>query len=192
MALMIKKPIYEYGEKETSSIVRSIIDEVHDLVSDNLYYYESRIDRINDLIVELLIQTGASMEEEYEELTSVPSRPCWLYFIKNEGNGNIKIGISQNVKARIKDLQVACGDALSILSTIEYPSKSDALMAEQALHQFFKSSRRIPKGRTTEWFSSDIEKYLKGITREAVDLIIAQNDKNEAKLREQLMAVKFF
>lgn len=70
-----------------------------------------------------------------------------LYVIQEERDGFVKIGYSQNVEDRLKQLQSANPAKLSILYTKKYTDPVHARAAEEGLHFQFRHTRL--KG---EWF----------------------------------------
>ncbi len=66
-----------------------------------------------------------------------------VYFIQNLYNGNIKIGKSNNPKKRLKSLQTANSNKLSLVATI-----SESYISENEVHKMFSHFRL-----TGEWFS---------------------------------------
>lgn len=83
---------------------------------------------------------------------SIELSPCMVYVVHRGDTGEVKIGISRNVAARVAQLQTASGAALKLLAC--FPGDRDA---EAGLHARFARDRR-----TGEWFtfSPAIERWL--------------------------------
>lgn len=71
-------------------------------------------------------------------------RPTWVYFLRAEGLGLIKIGKSTHVKSRMKDLQGGSPDRITLLATVLDPS---GWTLERILHKKFDADRSHG-----EWF----------------------------------------
>lgn len=74
--------------------------------------------------------------------------PCSVYVMAS--GGLMKVGVSSSVDDRRRALEAQRGVAVSVLATVEFPTRRAALDAEGALHRRFASIRQ--KG---EWFLSD-------------------------------------
>ncbi len=59
----------------------------------------------------------------------------------------VKIGLSCNVKRRLKDLQTGCADSIQLWFAIPFADRDDAIWFEAELHRRFGISRIIG-----EWF----------------------------------------
>jgi hypothetical protein len=70
--------------------------------------------------------------------------PEYVYLIRTEDYGQVKIGKANNPKQRLKELQTGCFKTLHIHSTIQ---SKNALLLERKLHNKFRSYRL-----TGEWF----------------------------------------
>jgi DNA-binding XRE family transcriptional regulator len=71
------------------------------------------------------------------------THPCYVYFVQAGDGGNIKIGISRNVRGRLSKMQTDAGVHLTLMGLCE----GDETL-EQSLH------RELEKFRVTgEWFS---------------------------------------
>lgn len=75
------------------------------------------------------------------EVMPVPAPSQTVYFVSS-GNGRIKIGISIDVEKRIKTLECAVGEKLSLLATI-----GGGRTVEAFLHDYFAENRLVG-----EWF----------------------------------------
>ena len=71
----------------------------------------------------------------------------YVYFIKNELTGHVKIGVADDVSKRLATFQTANSGDLIVLTTIAYPSRTAAFIAEYEFHVQF--SERKVRG---EWF----------------------------------------
>lgn len=82
----------------------------------------------------------------YSQMLTVPtSSASWVYFIKS--GPWIKIGVSDNVDARLASLQTANPVKLELLAKIGCASKSEAFAIEKKLHSSLRSYRA-----EGEWF----------------------------------------
>lgn len=86
----------------------------------------------------------------------------FIYIIREEGKGRLKIGISNNPEKRLKTLQTGSAEDLTLLYTSLVCSNS--LEIEANVHEHFKEY--LVRG---EWFSSELEpikiiKYLESQT----------------------------
>lgn len=77
----------------------------------------------------------------------------YVYLIRCSDNNFYKIGISKNVKTRLKQIQTTSPDNVFIVHT--YESKY-AFKIEKALHNFFKSYHK-----NNEWFELSLIEELK-------------------------------
>lgn len=109
-----------------------------------------------------------------------------LYFIANPALGIIKIGVSQDVKARRKTLELQCGVRLDVLRVVEHGAHF-----EQLLHEALYETRLLG-----EWFepSSELLSVIAGdesIERflERVHPVVAQRKvESDARLAEERAA----
>lgn len=80
-------------------------------------------------------------------MVKIPSEtrpmPTTLYFFRRGPDGPIKIGITDNVKARAKTLSLNCGEEIQVLAVFPGLGKM-----EKALHIEFAAERLVG-----EWFS---------------------------------------
>ena len=75
----------------------------------------------------------------------------YVYFIKNEDNGLIKIGKTNNLNKRLKQIKrqfTHLGLMAPELTLIEYMETEDSTKLEKIAHEKFKQYRAIG-----EWFS---------------------------------------
>ena len=90
--------------------------------------------------------------------------PCFVYFIRNP-KGNIKIGVSRDVDARLRNLsESTCSDqrqTLTLEGSVEFKNRSEAVAFERQLHREFCLYRI--KG---EWFmpSKELQQRIQGLT----------------------------
>ncbi len=68
-----------------------------------------------------------------------------LYLISNRDKGTLKIGKSKNVKVRLKQLQIASSDSLTLIATIQRKG-----YMESEVHRMFE--KLLVRG---EWFKYD-------------------------------------
>lgn len=95
-------------------------------------------------------------------IPQVSTSRSFIYIIREEGKGRLKIGISNNPEKRLKTLQTGSAEDLTLLYTSLVCSNS--LEIETNVHEHFKEY--LVRG---EWFSSDLEpiqiiKYLESQT----------------------------
>lgn len=104
-----------------------------------------------------------------------------MYFIKNKASKKIKIGISNDVQKRMKQLQNASGDPLELLLSV---NTEDDRYTEMKLHDLFVESRSLG-----EWFipSKDIEAFIEGFNT------CLENNKNyELNFKQKNSNPEFF
>ena len=70
-----------------------------------------------------------------------------IYFVQSGDNGTIKIGVTKDIDARIKNLQTGNHRKLKLLACVE--AGEDACFIESYLHNIFKDYRL-----EGEWFKS--------------------------------------
>ena|SRR5690606_18039490 len=73
--------------------------------------------------------------------------PYYLYFIQSGPDGAIKIGVTNDMKPRMKLLQNGNPIRLSVVMKIPFQSRDEAFAAEQYWHNLFASKRVL-----NEWF----------------------------------------
>lgn len=80
----------------------------------------------------------------------------YVYFIQ-AGKGHIKIGVSKDPEARLRELQVgASGRELVLLATLPFRSREEAFEMEKYLHA------ELAKFRINgEWFKRAITRHLR-------------------------------
>lgn len=81
-----------------------------------------------------------------------PYTKTQLYYILNEEDRKVKIGVSTNPIARIRDLKTACGAKLQLLHSIEFDNRLDCFTCEAYSHRYFAKYRK----HNSEWFDSCI------------------------------------
>ncbi|HBQ2109983.1 TPA: GIY-YIG nuclease family protein, partial [Klebsiella pneumoniae] len=72
-----------------------------------------------------------------------------VYFLLDEPQERVKIGISGNLRQRVDTLKQQHNTSLSLISIIP----AGGIETESALHLFFKKYRLDQKGLGREWFS---------------------------------------
>ena len=88
--------------------------------------------------------------------------PCYVYYLLNEPQDKVKIGISSHPDQRAKQLQTASGEAIDILHIIKFKNRPTAMNMERFLHSKFSWKRKKSKlTKTVEWFDADIVERLK-------------------------------
>ena len=82
-------------------------------------------------------------------ISEMIERTRYLYLIKNESTGLVKIGITDNIKKRVATLENGSGCKCSVLFCVDFKrSFFRAYEAEQFLHHYFDRFRLIG-----EWFN---------------------------------------
>lgn len=116
----------------------------------------------------------------------------YVYFISNERQSVVKIGIANKPLRRLKTFQTANHEALILLRVIKVPSREMAFQLESALHQKFKKYHI--RG---EWFKLTvslrhfIETY-EGATLSVVDQFISYLTTIASLLGVVLIVLLFF
>jgi excisionase family DNA binding protein len=75
---------------------------------------------------------------EYTKRTRFGAR-TFLYFIGGDSTGFVKIGIADDPVVRVQTLQTGCPYELSLLATIQYPTREHAVEMERVLHKRFSA-----------------------------------------------------
>ena len=90
---------------------------------------------------------------------------CWIYFIKNDSTGLYKIGITQQIKRRIGELNRQNGGSISfiIAAEIDESCRCTAHHIEKLLHKHYDKNRVI-----SEWFKLSFD--------EAFEVFVLFND----------------
>lgn len=90
----------------------------------------------------------------------VPVRQAGSFLYLLERTGLVKIGKSDNPRARAAALSHACGETVSVVAAIGYATGAAALRAESIAHERFAAHRR--RG---EWFTDvpEIRDYFAGL-----------------------------
>lgn len=84
-----------------------------------------------------------------------PMDPC-VYFIQ-DGEGHIKIGMTNNIKDRMAALKQITKKSLKLLAKFDTGSRFEAARLEKELHERFKKSNY-----QDEWFYEDpVIEYLR-------------------------------
>lgn len=96
-------------------------------------------------------------------------KDCSVYFIRERGTQNVKIGVAKDVNARLKDLQTGNANQLEIINTILFPTEEDAYRVENLLHKKYISDHI--RG---EWF-----KYREDFLLENISNYINKNVKQK-------------
>ena len=102
----------------------------------------------------------------------------YIYFIRMDLRGPIKIGVAKNVEKRLADLQCASPYDLSLITKVECGSRRRAYELERQLHKMYGYKRM--RG---EWFQGDIK------LKEADDLLKTRHinlDNSKKKVDELL------
>lgn len=83
-----------------------------------------------------------------------PPLPSYLYLIA-AGNHHVKIGISDNPNARLRELQTAHYERLTLMCTVQCKDRAGAFALERALHKWYAERRS-----SNEWFEIDPESVI--------------------------------
>jgi predicted GIY-YIG superfamily endonuclease len=83
-----------------------------------------------------------------------PAQPSYLYLIA-AGSHHVKIGISDNPSARLRELQTAHYERLQLTCTVECKDRTSAFALEKALHKWYAECRS-----SNEWFEIDPQSVL--------------------------------
>lgn len=102
-----------------------------------------------------------------------------LYIIKNEITGKIKIGVSNNVSTRIRQLECASGCSLKLLYTLPY--SDNVFEIEQYLHKKFENYRSIG-----EWFTVDV----RDVINEAENQALLYNENQIEQVQENVNTIQ--
>ena len=76
----------------------------------------------------------------------------FVYFIRAGNRGAIKIGVAEDVDARVATLQVGNAFKLNVIAMIPCDCREQAQNMEQSIHRFF--NRQRIRG---EWFQGNID-----------------------------------
>lgn len=138
--------------------------------AEEIYHYVSqsieRLKRQKELANRFYEDADANLEEmkwiraelidliDEEKKAEEDNIPCSLYYITNAEMSLVKIGISNNVTNRIKNMQTSTGYYLELLKEIKFDSREEAMEAERFLHSEYGHMRRKPHKitKTSEWF----------------------------------------
>ena len=83
-------------------------------------------------------------------------KPASLYFVRScKGTNYIKVGMTHNVERRMRQLQSGYPEQLTLIESIEFPSRHLAAHAERIIHKRFTNHRK--RG---EWFRCPREENL--------------------------------
>lgn len=114
-------------------------------------------------------QIRQAQHEEYERSRNTPKPKKivngYLYFVQAD-NAHFKIGVTTNLKSRMKSLQVASPNNLVLKAYIEFNNyeKDEVYEAEREAHIYFDDD-----WLTGEWFDislKDIQKFAKAFSYE--------------------------
>lgn len=100
-----------------------------------------------------------------EDTDDDESKYSYVYFIKNMETKKVKIGLTDNIRQRVRDLKTAAGAKLVPLFAFEYSSRDQAKKAERELHEIFAKKRVSIDGIKTEWFMPSVEKEAYALAR---------------------------
>lgn len=73
-------------------------------------------------------------------------------------DGPVKVGVSNNPAARIKELQVGCHFTLQLMYQRQCKSRSEAFRREKEFHAVYAEQRM-----SGEWFNVDSELAIEGV-----------------------------
>lgn len=74
---------------------------------------------------------------------------CHVYVIEGVGTGKFKVGSSNSIDKRLRDMRNGSPVPLKLLWSKEYPSKNAAMMAEHSIHEAL-----APIHSHGEWFTA--------------------------------------
>jgi hypothetical protein len=93
-----------------------------------------------------------------------------LYLVQSSGTRDIKIGVTQTLSKRLKDLRRSHGRPLTILDVYRFSPSDLATRVEKALHEYWADGRQ--KG---EWFAfpekMSVQRFL-ALSRKCVEHIL--------------------
>jgi predicted GIY-YIG superfamily endonuclease len=81
--------------------------------------------------------------------------PCYVYIIHQTTTNYIKIGIADNPKNRLKELQTASPLPLHLKFTLSCQDRNAAIAIESGLHQHYEKQRM-----SGEWFDIPVEQIV--------------------------------
>ena len=154
------------GTTEQIGGIMSSAEEIYHYVSQSI----ERLKRQKELANKFYEDADANLEEmkwiraelidliDEEKKAEEDNIPCSLYYITNAEMSLVKIGISNNVTNRIKNMQTSTGYYLELLKEIKFDSREEAMEAERFLHSEYGHMRRKPHKitKTSEWFDIKI------------------------------------
>lgn len=157
---------------EEARSIRQNIAGIEDFMasyeSEMRLLHENYTKRLRNYVVSILFDIVESdeamkaIEEEFAKReANIGHKECFLYFIENTETNCIKIGITESIPVRFNALQAMNGCTLSLMGSCSFENRREAQEAEGNLHKFFHDYRKFPGNKKSEWFSSDIKKYLK-------------------------------
>ena len=95
-----------------------------------------------------------------------------MVYVITDGGDWAKIGVANNVEARLRNLQTGNPRALFVIITIYTGSKSRDFLLEQALHERYKQHRISVGGVPSEWFLLNGIKELVDATKDEANGIV--------------------
>lgn len=108
-------------------------------------------------------QHTGKKEQNYQRLLETykyfPTRSsarsgCFVYALKRDRDGIVKIGASINVYERAKTISHQCGSLLTLVDFLDCPSKKEAEAIESYIHSLLEEHNLIG-----EWFDIDAETF---------------------------------
>jgi len=109
--------------------------------------------KIGYIIRQYMEETGIIFSSKFK---SVSGDSCVYIIQQKGGEGCIKIGVSDDVEARLKHLQTGSPYALSVIAKIIAKDKCHAICIEKSYHEKLKSYRL-----NGEWFNKSAIEYLR-------------------------------
>jgi predicted GIY-YIG superfamily endonuclease len=115
--------------------------------------------------------------------------PCYVYFI-SDGYEHIKIGITDDLKERLSDLQTAHHRKLEIIGIIGCVDKQSARQVETAFHLYYHSVRE-----EREWFHitvREVKAHMQLLRTFAYSVVIKDEPSYivKSKLKSALLAIE--
>lgn len=111
-------------------------------------------------IISAPLEPPAPRQEASRALKRQPvPRSAYIYVIAGSLAGPVKVGVSQNVKARLRALQISAYYKLRIFHTVQ---SDDAATVERAAHRLLREGGYAGRG---EWFRTTVAQAVSAISR---------------------------
>jgi predicted GIY-YIG superfamily endonuclease len=96
------------------------------------------------------------------------SSKCFIYFFMRDGDGIVKIGATEDIRRRAKEVTYACGSTVQLILYASYENRKAATEQESILHSIFERFNLFG-----EWFN------IPGDNKEAIADFIKEWIRNE-------------